>query len=60
MGDKTGAGGAGPHLLTTEMLREILTARDPPRSSYSKLRDPKPFEGDKAEFKSFIRKKIES
>jgi len=54
MGDKTGAGGAGPHLLTMEMLREILLARETPRSSYPKLRDPEPFEGDKAKFKSFL------
>ena len=54
MGDETGAGGAGPHLLTTEMLREILSARDPPRSSYPKLRDPEPFEGEKAKFKTFL------
>jgi len=54
MGDETRAEGAGPHLLTTEMLREILSARDPPRSSYPKLRDPKPFEGDKTKFKTFL------
>jgi len=28
MGDETGAGGAGPDLLTTEMLGEILSARE--------------------------------
>jgi len=54
MGDETRAEGAGPHLLTTEMLREILSARDPPRSSYPKLRDPEPFEGDKTKFKTFL------
>jgi len=54
MGDETGKGGAGPHLLTTEMLREILAARDPPRSSYAKLGDPEPFKGDKAKFKTFL------
>jgi len=54
MGDETGAGGAGPHLLTMEMLREILSARETPRSSYPKLRDPEPFEGDKAKFKTFL------
>jgi len=54
MGDETGAGGAGPHLLTTEMLREILTARETPQCSYPKLRDPEPFEGDKAKFKTLL------
>jgi len=54
MGDETGAEGAGPHLLNTEMLREILPARETPRSSYPKLWDPEPFEGDKAKFKTFL------
>jgi len=54
MGDETGAGGAGPHLLNTEMLQEILPARETPRSSYPKLWDPEPFEGDKAKFKTFL------
>ena len=54
MGDETGAGVAVPDLLTTEILREILSARDPPRSSYPKLRDPEPFEGDRAKFKTFL------
>jgi len=54
MSDETRIGGAGPHLLTTEMLRELLAARDPPRVSYPKLWDPEPFEGDKAKFKTFL------
>jgi len=54
MSDETRIGGAGPHLLTTEMLRELLAASDPPRSSYPKLRDPEPFEGDKAKFKTSL------
>jgi len=54
MGDKTGEGGVGPHLLTTEMLQEILLARETLRSSYLKLRDPEPFKGDKAKFKTFL------
>jgi len=37
------------------MLREILSSRKTPRSSYPKLRDPEPFEGDKAKFKTFLR-----
>jgi len=45
----------GPHLLTTEMLQTLLAARDrPPQTSYPKLRDPEPFEGDKANFKTFL------
>jgi len=46
--------GLGPRLLTTEILREILSARETPRSSYSKLQDPEPFEGNKAKFKIFL------
>jgi len=45
----------GPHLLTTEMLQTLLAAHDrPPQTSYPKLRDPEPFEGDKAKFKTFL------
>jgi len=45
----------GPHLLTTEMLQALLAARDrPPQTSYPKLRDPEPFEGEKAKFKTFL------
>jgi len=45
----------GPHLLTPEMLQTILAARDRlPQTSYLKLRDPEPFEGDKAKFKTFL------
>jgi len=45
----------GPHLLTTEMLQTLLTARDrPPQTSYPKLWDPKHFEGEKAKFKTFL------
>jgi len=45
----------GPHLLTREMLQTLLTARDrPPQTSYPKLRDPEPFEGEKAKFKTFL------
>jgi len=45
----------GPHLLTSEMLQTRLAARDrPPQTSYSKLWDPEPFEGEKAKFKMFF------
>jgi len=45
----------GPHLLTTEMLQALLAARDrPPQTSYPKLWDPEPFEGEKAKFKTFL------
>jgi len=45
----------GPHLLTTDMLQTVLAARNrPPQSSYPKLRDPEPFEGEKAKFKTFL------
>jgi len=45
----------GPHLLTTEMLQTLLAARDrPPQTSYPKLRDPEPFEGEKTKFKTFL------
>jgi len=45
----------GPHLLTTEMLQALLAARDrPPQTSYPKLRDPEPFEGEKAKFKTLL------
>jgi len=38
----------GPYLLPTELLQALLAARDrPPQTSYPKLQDPKPFEGDK-------------
>jgi hypothetical protein len=44
--DVSGSGGAGPHVLTTEMLQSLLAARDTPtRSSHPKLRDPEPFDG---------------
>jgi len=48
-------GGAGPHLIIMEMLREILSSRETPRSSNPTLWDPEPFEGDKAKFKTFLR-----
>jgi len=45
----------GPHLLTTEMLQALLAARDRPlQTSYPKLWDPEPFEGEKAKFKTFL------
>jgi len=45
----------GPHLLTTEMLQTLLAARDrPPQTSYPKLQDPEPYEGEKAKFKTFL------
>jgi len=45
----------GPHLLTTEMLQTLLAARDrPPQTSYPKLRDPEPFEGENTKFKTFL------
>jgi len=41
--------------LTTEMLQTLLAARDrPPQTSYRKLRDPEPFEGEKTKFKTFL------
>ena len=47
--------GSGPHLLTTEILQTLLAARDrPPQNRYPKLRDPEPFEGEKAKFKTFL------
>jgi len=45
----------GPHLLTMEMLQALLAAHNrPPQVSYPKLRDPEPFEGEKAKFKTFL------
>jgi len=45
----------GPHLLTTEILQTLLAARDrAPQTSYPKLQDPEPFEGEKAKFKTFL------
>jgi len=45
----------GPHLLTTEMLPTLLAGRDrPPQTSYPMLRDPQPFVGEKAKFKTFL------
>jgi len=45
----------GPDLLTTEMLQALLVAHDrPPQTSYPKLRDHEPFEGEKAKFKTFL------
>jgi len=45
----------GPHLLTTEMLQTLLAACDRlPQTSYPKLQDPEPFEGEKAKFKTFL------
>ena len=41
--------------MTTEMLQALLSAPDrPPQTSYPKLRDPEPFEGEKAKFKTFL------
>jgi len=38
-----------------EMLQALLAARDrPPQTIYPKLRDPEPFEGEKAKFKMFL------
>jgi len=55
MAEGSDTGGSGPHLLTTEMLQTLLAARDrAPQNSYPKLRDPKPFEGEKAKFKTFL------
>jgi len=37
------------------MLQTLLAARDrPPQTSYPKLRDPKPFIGEKTKFKMFV------
>jgi len=37
------------------MLQTLLAARNrPPPTSYPKLRDPEPFEGEKARFKTFL------
>jgi len=37
------------------MLQTLLAARDrPPETSNPKLREPKPFERDKAKFKTFL------
>jgi len=37
------------------MLQTLLAARDRlPQKSYPKLRDPEPFEGEKAKFKTFL------
>ena len=48
-------GGSGPHLLTTEMLQTLLAVRNRlPQNSYPKLRDPEPFEGEKAKLKLFL------
>ena len=45
----------GPHLLTTEMLQTLLAACNRPlQTSYPKLWDPEPFEGEKAKFKTFL------
>ena len=42
-------------MLTMEMLQTLLAARDrPPQDSYPKLWNPKPFEGEKAKFKTFL------
>ena len=42
-------------MLTTEMLQTLLAARDRlPQNSYPKLRDPEPFAGEKAKFKTFL------
>jgi len=54
MSKGTGTGGAGPHLLTTEMLREILGARDQPRRSHPKLRDPEPFDGEQVKLRPLL------
>jgi len=54
MSEGSGTGGAGPHLLTTEMFREILGARDQPRSSQPKLRDPEPFNGEQVKLHPFL------
>ena len=41
--------------MRTEMLQALLAAHDrPPQTSYPKLRDPEPFEGEKAKFKTFL------
>jgi len=38
-----------------EMLQALLAASNrPPQTSYPKLRDPEPFEGEKAKFKTFL------
>jgi len=45
----------GPHLLTTEIWQTLLAARDRlPQTSYPKLWDREPFEGEKAKFKTFL------
>jgi len=37
------------------MLQTLLAARDrPPQTSYLKLRDPEPFEGEKTKYKTFL------
>ena len=45
----------GPYLLTIEMSQTLLAAHDRLlQTSYLKLRDPEPFEGEKAKFKTFL------
>jgi len=37
------------------MLQTLLASCNrPPQTSYPKLRDPEPFEGDKGKFKTFL------
>ena len=54
MSEGTGTGGAGPHLLTTEILRKIHEARDQPRRSHPKLRDQEPFDGEQVKLHPFL------
>jgi len=55
MAEGSGTGGSKPHLLTTEMLQTLLAAYNRlPQNRYPKLRDPEPFEGEKAKFKTFL------
>jgi len=54
MSEGMGTGEASPHPLTTEMIRKILGARDRPRSSHPKLRDPEPFDGEQVKMRPFL------
>jgi hypothetical protein len=54
MGDKRSGPGPRPHLLTTEMLREILSPRDQPRISHPKLRNPESYDGEQVKLWLFL------
>jgi len=45
----------GLYLLTMEILKALLAARDrPPQTRYPKLGEPEPFEGEKAKFETSL------